>query len=74
MTTSLVAMQFSNVCFIVLSLTRRAGEKISVAGFTPNTLKKLSLEELDELNIALTKFAKKMKVLNKKVKESPVDL
>jgi DNA-binding MarR family transcriptional regulator len=46
----------------------------SPEGAIPNTLKKLSLEELDELNIVLTKFAKKMKVLNKKVKESPVDL
>ena len=46
----------------------------SPEGAIPNTLKKLSIEELDELNIVLTRFAKKMKVLNKKVKESPIDL
>ena len=32
---------FSKVCFVVLFLTRRAGEKIIIGGFALNTLKKL---------------------------------
>ena len=32
---------FSNVCFVVLSLTRLAGEKIKTGGLALNTLKKL---------------------------------
>ena len=46
----------------------------SPEGAIPKTLKKLSVEELEELNKVLTKFAKKMKVLNKTFKESPLDL
>src|SRR5688572_32668204 len=37
---------FSSVCLLVLSLTLREGEKISVAGLLPNTLKKLKGERL----------------------------
>lgn len=44
MTTSLVALQFSNVCLIVLSRTRMAGEKIILVGLLPKILKKLNLE------------------------------
>ena len=46
----------------------------SPEGVIPKTLKKLSVEELEELNKVLTKFAKKMKVLNKTFKKSPLDL
>jgi hypothetical protein len=35
-------MAFSKVCFIVLSLTLRAGETINRVGFEPKTLKKLN--------------------------------
>jgi hypothetical protein len=41
MATSGTAHTFSKVCFVVLSLTRRAGEKITMGGFEENTLKKL---------------------------------
>lgn len=41
MTTSLVVKTLSKVCFVVLFLTRRAGEKIRIGGFALNTLKKL---------------------------------
>ena len=41
MTTSFVTKTFSNVCFVVLSLTLLAGENIIIGGLEPNTLKKL---------------------------------
>jgi len=34
------------VCFVVLSLTRLAGEKIRIGGFALNTLKKLNGDKL----------------------------
>jgi len=40
-TTSPVAFAFSRVCFVVLSLTLLAGEKIKIGGFALKTLKKL---------------------------------
>ena len=40
-TTSGTSKTFSNVCFVVLSLTRRAGEKITIGGLEENKLKKL---------------------------------
>ena len=40
MTTSLVEAAFCSVCFIVLFLTRLAGEKIAIGGFALKTLKK----------------------------------
>jgi len=45
----------------------------SPEGAIPSALKKLSIEELEELNKVLTKFAKKMKVLNKVYKDIPLD-
>jgi len=45
-TTSIVSNTFSKVCFVVLSLTRRAGEKIKIGGFALNTLKKLKGDKL----------------------------
>ncbi|MEY4097093.1 MAG: hypothetical protein RLZZ102_783 [Pseudomonadota bacterium] len=45
----------------------------SPEGAIPSTLKKLNIEELEELNTVLTKFAKKMKVLNKIYKDIPLD-
>ena len=46
MTTSRVASQLIKVCFIVLSRTRRADEKISMGGLELNTLKKLKGDKL----------------------------
>src|SRR5690606_17533551 len=46
MTTSFVARIFSRVCFVVLSRTRRAGEKIRMGGFALNILKKLKGDKL----------------------------
>ena len=40
MTTSLVEAAFCSVCFVVLFLTRLAGEKIAIGGFALKTLKK----------------------------------
>src|SRR3954464_8519830 len=40
-TTSGTSKTFSKVCFVVLSRTLRAGEKISTGGFVLNILKKL---------------------------------
>ena len=40
-TTSPVTFAFSRVCFVVLSLTLLAGEKIKIGGFALKTLKKL---------------------------------
>lgn len=45
----------------------------SPEGAIPSTLKKLNIEELEELNKVLTKFAKKMKVYNKIYKDIPLD-
>jgi len=64
---------------IVLTMTSKGSQLMANApkspeGAIPKTLKKLSVEELEELNKVLTKFAKKMKVLNKTFKESPLDL
>jgi hypothetical protein len=41
-TTCRVASQLIKVCFMVLSRTRRAGEKISMGGLELKTLKKLN--------------------------------
>ena len=64
---------------IVLKMTSKGSQLMANApkspeGAIPKTLKKLSVEELEELNKVLTKFAKKMKVLNKTFKKSPLDL
>src|SRR5690606_41169672 len=45
-TTSPVACIFSNVCLVVLSRTRRDGEKIHIGGRLPKTLKKLNGDKL----------------------------
>ena len=41
-TTSGTARTFSSVCFVVLSRTRRAGEKMTTGGLELNILKKLN--------------------------------
>jgi DNA-binding MarR family transcriptional regulator len=63
---------------IVLTITSKGKQLMSKApkspeGAIPSTLKKLNIEELEELNTVLTKFAKKMKVLNKIYKDIPLD-
>lgn len=63
---------------IVLTLTPKGKQLMykapkSPEGAIPSTLKKLDIEELEELNIVLTKFAKKMKVHNKVFKDIPLD-
>ena len=56
-TTSPVAFTFSKVCFMVLSLTLLAGEKIKIGGLALNTLKKLNGERfgLPSTSIVLAK-------------------
>lgn len=63
---------------IVLTLSPKGKQLMAKApkspeGAIPSTLKKLNIEELEELNIVLTKFAKKMKVHNKIYKDIPLD-
>jgi DNA-binding MarR family transcriptional regulator len=63
---------------IVLTITSKGKQLMAKApkspeGAIPSTLKKLNIEELEELNTVLTKFAKKMKVLNKIYKDIPLD-
>ena len=63
---------------IVLTITSKGKQLMAKApkspeGAIPSTLKKLNIEELEELNTVLTKFAKKMKVFNKVFKDSPLD-
>ena len=63
---------------IVLTITSKGKQLMAKApkspeGAIPSALKKLSIEELEELNKVLTKFAKKMKVLNKVYKDIPLD-
>ena len=63
---------------IVLTITSKGKQLMAKApkspeGAIPSALKKLSIEELEELNKVLTKFAKKMKVLNKIYKDIPLD-
>jgi DNA-binding MarR family transcriptional regulator len=63
---------------IVLTITAKGKQLMAKApkspeGAIPSTLKKLNIEELEELNTVLTKFAKKMKVLNKVYKDIPLD-
>lgn len=63
---------------IVLTLSPKGKQLMAKApkspeGAIPSTLKKLNIEELEELNTVLTKFAKKMKVLNKVYKDIPLD-
>ena len=63
---------------IVLTITSKGKQLMAKApkspeGAIPSTLKKLNIEELEELNTVLTKFAKKMKVLNKVYKDIPLD-
>lgn len=63
---------------IVLTLSPKGNQLMAKApkspeGAIPSTLKKLNIEELEELNKVLTKFAKKMKVLNKIYKDIPLD-
>ena len=63
---------------IVLTITSKGKQLMANApkapeGAIPSTLKKLNIEELEELNTVLTKFAKKMKVLNKIYKDIPLD-
>ena len=63
---------------IVLTITSKGKQLMANApkspeGAIPSTLKKLNIEELEELNTVLTKFAKKMKVFNKVFKDSPLD-
>ena len=63
---------------IVLTFTSKGKQLMAKApkspeGAIPSTLKKLNIEELEELNTVLTKFAKKMKVFNKVFKDSPLD-
>ena len=63
---------------IVLTITSKGKQLMAKApkspeGAIPSTLKKLNIEELEELNKVLTKFAKKMKVFNKVFKDSPLD-
>ena len=62
----------------VLTITSKGKQLMAKApkspeGAIPSTLKKLNIEELEELNTVLTKFAKKMKVLNKVYKDIPLD-
>jgi hypothetical protein len=45
-TTSEVSKTFSNVCFVVLSRTLLAGEKIKIGGTVLNILKKLNGDKL----------------------------
>ena len=64
---------------ILLAMTSKGKQLMlnapkSPEGAIPKTLKKLEVEELQELNNALTKFAKKMKVYNKTFKEPPLDI
>jgi DNA-binding MarR family transcriptional regulator len=64
---------------IILTMTSKGKDLMAHApkspeGAIPKTLKKLDLSELEELNKALTKFAKKMKVYNKTFKEPPISL
>jgi len=63
---------------IVLTLSPKGKQLMAKApkspeGAIPSTLKKLNIEELEELNTVLTKFAKKMKVHNKIYKNIPLD-
>lgn len=63
---------------IVLTISSKGKQLMAKApkspeGAIPSALKKLSIEELEELNKVLTKFAKKMKVLNKIYKDIPLD-
>ena len=63
---------------IVLNLSPKGKQLMvkapkSPEGAIPSTLKKLNIEELEELNTVLTKFAKKMKVHNKIYKDIPLD-
>ena len=63
---------------IVLTLSPKGKQLMAKApkspeGAIPSTLKKLNIEELEELNTVLTKFAKKMKVHNKVYKVIPLD-
>ena len=63
---------------IVLTLSPKGKQLMAKApkspeGAIPSTLKKLNIEELEELNTVLTKFAKKMKVHNKSYKDIPLD-
>ncbi len=63
---------------ILLAITSKGKQLMAKApkspeGAIPSTLKKLNIEELEELNTVLTKFAKKMKVFNKVFKDSPLD-
>jgi len=63
---------------IVLTLSLKGKQLMAKApkspeGAIPSTLKKLNIEELEELNIVLTKFAKKMRVHNKVYKDIPLD-
>ena len=63
---------------IILTITSKGKQLMAKApkspeGAIPSTLKKLNIEELEELNTVLTKFAKKMKVLNKIYKDIPLD-
>ena len=63
---------------IILTITSKGKQLMAKApkspeGAIPSTLKKLNIEELEELNTVLTKFAKKMKVFNKVFKDSPLD-
>lgn len=63
---------------IILTLSPKGKQLMAKApkspeGAIPSTLKKLNIEELEELNTVLTKFAKKMKVYNKIYKDIPLD-
>jgi DNA-binding MarR family transcriptional regulator len=63
---------------IVLTLSPKGKQLMAKApkspeGAIPSTLKKLTIEDLEELNTVLTKFAKKMKVHNKIFKDIPLD-
>ena len=63
---------------IVLTLSPKGKQLMAKApkspeGAIPSTLKKLNIEELEELNTVLTKFARKMKVHNKIYKDIPLD-
>ena len=63
---------------IILTLSPKGNQLMAKApkspeGAIPSTLKKLNIEELEELNTVLTKFAKKMKVYNKIYKDIPLD-
>jgi len=64
---------------IILKMTSKGKELMTHApkspeGAIPKTLKKLEVEELEELNKVLTKFAKKMTVYNKTFKDIPINL